>query len=126
MLRFLVKRTPIRRLTRGVPVAGLLSAAEVARLARDHIAKLDPAERRRLLALIAKLRRGTGSLRDSERRELAALVQKLEARAFAGSALAQFSPVPLPKRVLRGRQAEHGRQAEGGRLAKRGARAPRA
>ena len=102
MLRFLVKHTPIRRLTRGVPVAGLLSAAGVARLAGDHVAKLDTGERRRLLRLIAKLRGGSGSLRDSERRELAALVGKLEARAFAGSALAQFSPVPLPKRLLHG------------------------
>jgi len=75
MLRFLVKHTPIRRLTRGVPVAGLLSAAGVARLAGDHVAKLDTGERLRLLRLIAKLRGGSGSLRDSERRELAALVR---------------------------------------------------
>jgi hypothetical protein len=100
MLRLLVKHTPIGRLTRGVPVAGLLSAAQVARLARDHVAKLDPGERRRLLRLIAKLRRGTGTLSDSERRELGVLVTKLEAQAFAGSALAQLSPVPLPKRLL--------------------------
>ena len=102
MLRFLVKHTPVRRLTRGVPVAGLLSAAEVGRLARDHLAKLDPGERRRLLGLIAMLRRGTATLSDSERRELAALATKLEARAFAGSALAQFSPLPLPKSLLHG------------------------
>jgi len=107
MLRFLVQHTPIRRLTRGVPVAGLLSAAAVARLARDHVVKLDPGERRRLLQLMAELRRGSGSLHDSERRELAALLRKLEARAFAGSALAQFSPLPLPRRLTHGPQGKH-------------------
>ena len=75
MLRFLVQHTPIRRLTRGVPVAGLLSVAAVARLACDHVVKLAPGERRRLLQMMAELRRVSGSLHDSERRELAALLR---------------------------------------------------
>src|SRR5436305_9489013 len=111
MLRFVVKHTPIRRLTRGVPVAGLLSVAEVARLARDHVIKLEAGERRRLLQLMAKLRRGSGSLSDSERQELTALARKLEARAFAGSALAKFSPVPLPGRLVHGPRGK--REPEG-------------
>ncbi len=73
MLRFLLKRTPIKRLARGVPVVGLLSAAEVAKLARDHLAMLAPAERKRMLALLAKARGGSGAFSGAERAELAAL-----------------------------------------------------
>jgi hypothetical protein len=102
MFRLLVKLVPIKRLTRGVPILALLSATEVAKLAHDHLAKLDSGERRRLAQLIGGLLRGPGSLSDAERRELSSLANKLEARVFAGSALARFSPVPLPKRLLYG------------------------
>jgi hypothetical protein len=108
MLRFLLEHTPVKRLARGVPVVGLLSAAEVAKLASGHLAKLDGAERRRLLALVAKARRGAGALSGGERRELAALVMKLEPRAFVGSAADHFSPVPVPKRLLYGRRGADG------------------
>jgi hypothetical protein len=112
MFRFLAKSPPIKRVTRGVPIVGLLSAAEVAKLAYDHLAKLDSAERRRLAQLVGKLRRGPGSLSDTERRELSSLPNKLEPRVFAGSALARFSPVPLPKRLLYG--ARHKRRSDTG------------
>jgi hypothetical protein len=79
-----------------------LSAAEVAKLARDHVAKLQPAERRRLLALVAKARGGRSAFSPAERDELAVLVAKLEPRAFAGSAADRLSPVPVPKRLLYG------------------------
>jgi hypothetical protein len=111
MLRFLLKHTPIKRLARGVPVVGLLSAAEVAKLARDHLAKLEPAERRRLLGLVAKARGGSGKLSEAERDELAVLVAKLEPRAFVGSAADRFSPVPMPKRLLYGRRDARERAA---------------
>lgn len=104
MLRFLLTHTPVKRLARGVPVVGLLSAAEIARLAKDHIAMLQPAERRRLLALAAKARRGTGALSERERAELHAIVAKLQPRQFVGSAADRLSPVPLPKRLLHGRR----------------------
>jgi hypothetical protein len=110
MFRLLVKFPPIKRLTRGFPVLGVLSAAEVAKLAHDHLAKLDSGERRRLAQLIGSLMRGPGSLDDDERRELTSLINKLEARVFAGSALARFSPVPLPKRLLYG--ARHRRRSD--------------
>ena len=80
MLRFLLEHTPVKRLARGVPVVALLSAAEIAKLIGRHVSKLQPDERRRLLALVAKARRGTGSLSRSERRELSALVAKLDPR----------------------------------------------
>ncbi len=102
MLRFLLKHAP-KRLTRGVPVLALLSAAEVALLARTHVTKLNGAERRRLLALVAKARGRPGALGDGERDELAVLVSKLEPRRFVGSAADRLSPVPVPKRVLYGK-----------------------
>jgi hypothetical protein len=109
MLRFLLTRTPVKRLARGVPVAALLSAAEVAKLAKDHLTRLRPAERRRLLALIAKARGGSGALSERERAELSSLVAKLEPRAFVGSAADRLSPVPVPKRLLYGPRGSHAR-----------------
>lgn len=111
MLRFLLQRTPAKRLTRGVPVVALLSAIEIARLAGGHLAKLDPRERRRLLALLAKARRGPRALDRSERSELVELVAKLEPRAFVGSAAARLSPVPVPKRLLYGPRGSSARAA---------------
>lgn len=104
MLRFLVKHTPIKRLTRGVPVIALLSAAEIAMAARAHVRKLDGAQRRRLLALVRKARGRPGSLGADEREELAALVALLEPRMFVGAAADKLSPVPVPKRLLYGRK----------------------
>ncbi len=102
VLRFLLSRGPVKRLLRGVPVVALLSAAEVAVLAKDHLRKLDSTERRRLVTLIARARGRAGSLSESEHDELSALVAKLEPRLFAGSAADRLSPVPVPKRLLYG------------------------
>ncbi len=110
MLRFLLEHTPVKRLARGVPVVALLTAAEVARLAGGHLARLEPSERRRLLALLGKARRGPHALSESERGELAALVAKLEPRAFVGSAASRFSPVPVPKRLLYGPRGSRARK----------------
>jgi hypothetical protein len=119
MLRFLLTRTPVKRLAHGVPVVALLSAAEVAKLAKDHLARLRPAERRRLLALIAKARGGAGALSKRERAELSSLVAKLEPRAFVGSAADHFSPVPVPKRLLYGPRGSRARvAARGGKAGK--------
>jgi hypothetical protein len=115
MLRFLLKHTPVKRLARGVPVVGLLSAAEVAKLAKGHLAKLAPAERRRLLALAAKARGGASALSGAERKELGRLVAKLEPRALLGSAADHFSPVPVPKRLLYGPRRAGARPATGKR-----------
>jgi hypothetical protein len=110
MLRFLLTRTPVKRLARGVPVVALLGAAEVAKLAKRHLTMLRPQERRRLLALVAKVRGGTGALSDAERAEFGTLVAKLEPRAFVGSAADRFSPVPVPKRLLYGRRGSRARE----------------
>jgi hypothetical protein len=115
MLRFLLKRTPIKRVARGIPVVGLLSVVEIARLAGRHVAKLEPQERRRLMRLVAKARGGSGALSRGERDELAALAAKLEPRRFVGSAASHFSPVPLPKRLLYGPNGGRARAAAGKR-----------
>jgi hypothetical protein len=102
MLRFLLTRGPAKRLLRGIPVLALLSAAEIAMIAKDHFAKLDATERRRLLALVGRARGRPGSLSDPEREELGVLVAKLDPRLFVGSAADRLSPVPVPKRLLYG------------------------
>ena len=90
-------------------------AVEVARLARRHIAKLEPKERRRLIRLLGKARGGSGSLSRRERDELAKLAAKLEPRVFVGSAASHFSPVPVPKRLLYGPNGRRARPAAGKR-----------
>lgn len=101
----------LRRLSRAVPIARLLLVAEVAMLAWRHITRLDRAERRRLLALIARTRGRPSALTGAERRELMLLVARLEPRLFLGLAVKRFSPVPVPKRLLYGRRDSRARRA---------------
>ncbi len=84
---------------RHLPVVRLLALGEMALVARKHLQHLDPAQRRRLAQLV---RRGRG-MSATERDELRELLAKLDARAFAGSALQRLSPLPLPKRFTRAR-----------------------
>jgi hypothetical protein len=115
MLRLLLERTPVKRLTRGVPLVVVLSAFEVARLAGAHLKRLDAEERRRLFALVAAARRGPRALSEGERSELAALLTKLEPRTFLGSAAGRLSPVPVPKRLLYGRRNSRAREVASGK-----------
>ena len=87
---------------RAIPLARLLAAAEIALLARDHIAQLEPDERHRIVELLRKGRGRRRNLSDRERDELAGLVAKAEPRLFVGHAAEKFSPVPLPKRIVEG------------------------
>jgi len=97
-----VSRVPgLRRL----PVVKLLAIGEVALLAREHVSLLEPAERRRLLALVRKGRGRTRNLAREEAEELAALVAKAEPRRFAGLVADRLSPVALPERVVHGPSA---------------------
>ena len=102
MLRFLIKDTPLKRLANGIPVVGVLLAANITAMAWTHLAKLNDAQRRRLLALLWQARGRPGSLSQSERDELGALFAILEPRLFLGSAAKRLSPVPVPKRLLYG------------------------
>ena len=90
---------------RRVPIVRLLSAAEVAVLARDRLQRLTPAERKRLLHLMRVGRGRRARLTDRERDELEALVVKLEPRQLMGDAVDKLSPVPLPHRLLYGKHA---------------------
>jgi hypothetical protein len=83
----------------------LLAAAEVAVLTRDHVQRLTPDERRRVLALIRIGHGRPSRLTEVEREELSALVAKAEPRLLAGEAVDALSPVRLPRRLVYGRRA---------------------
>lgn len=84
-------------LLRRLPIVRIIFIAELALIARRHLQHLTQTERRRMWTLV---RKGRG-MTPAEREELRRLVAKLEPRAFAGSAAARFSPVPLPRRLTR-------------------------
>lgn len=87
-----------------IPVVKLLAAAQIIMIAREHIEKLEPDERRRLVELI---RTGHGRARNlsaAEQDELHVLVAKAEPRLFTGLVAEQFVPVRLPQRLVRGRK----------------------
>jgi hypothetical protein len=88
---------------RRLPVAKLLVLGEIVLLTREHVGRLEPRERRRILEL---LRIGHGRPRNlsaAERAELHLLVAKADPRLYAGLVADKLSPVKLPKRVVRGR-----------------------
>lgn len=88
---------------RRIPVVKLLSAAEIGLLARDHLGRLAPDERRRLVGLVATGRGRRSRLTAREREELERLLVKLAPRQLMGDAVDRLSPVPLPRRLLYGR-----------------------
>jgi hypothetical protein len=85
-----------------LPLFKLLALGEIAILAREHLYRLEPAQRRRLVELVQTSRGRKGNLSEAERRELADLLTRMEPRAFVGHAADRLSPVPLPGRVKRG------------------------
>jgi hypothetical protein len=87
---------------RRVPVVKLLLAGEIALLAHDHLMRLTPAERRRLVTLVRVGRGRRSRLTEVERHELEELLIKLEPRMLFGGTLDRLSPVPIPRRLLYG------------------------
>ncbi len=85
-----------------VPVLKLLAAAEIALLARDHLMRLSPEQRRRLVQLVRIGHGRRRNLSDQEQDELARLIAHLEPRLLAGQAVDRLSPVPLPRRLVYG------------------------
>jgi hypothetical protein len=79
------------RLLRRLPFFRLLAIGQTVLLARRHLGRLSPDDRRRLAALV---RRGRGT-NAAERDELRAILAKLEPKAFALAAADAFSPLPL-------------------------------
>jgi hypothetical protein len=94
----------LTRTVKLIPMARLLAAAQVLMLARRHWHHLEPAERRRVIALVAQTHGRPRNLTATERLELAGLIAKADPRLFAGLVAQRFSPVPLPGRVVRGRR----------------------
>lgn len=82
-------------------MARLLTAAQVVMLARRHWHRLDLHERRRVITLVRVAGGRRGRLTASERLELAGLIAKADPKLFAGLLVQRFSPVPLPKRMVR-------------------------
>ena len=87
---------------RRIPVVKLLTMAEFALLARDHVARLSPDERRRLVVLVRVGRGRRSRLTHDERDELEGLLVKLQPRRLVGEAVDRLSPLPLPSRLLFG------------------------
>jgi hypothetical protein len=87
---------------RRLPLFKLVALAQVAILAREHVTRLEPDERRRLVDLVRRTRAGRRPVSEEEREELAALVAKADPRRFAGLAADRLSPVPLPRRLVHG------------------------
>jgi hypothetical protein len=85
-----------------LPVLKLLAAAEIALLAHDHLMRLNPDERRRLVALVRAGHGRRRNLSEAERDELATLIANMEPRLLAGAAADKLSPVPLPRRLVYG------------------------
>ncbi len=87
---------------RRIPLLRLLAVAEVGMLARDHVLRLTPQERRRLFVLVRTARGRPSTLSRSERDEFADLVAKREPKLLASEAVDRLSPVPLPHRLVHG------------------------
>src|SRR4051794_24200706 len=87
-----------------LPLFKLVAIGEIALLAHTHVQKLEPAERRRLVELLRAGRGRRSNLSAADRDELERLVAKAEPRLFAGLAADRLSPVPLPRRLVRGRR----------------------
>ncbi len=86
------------RALRRMPVARLIAVAELIVLVREHLSKLEPHERRRLLELLRLGRFHRGNLTRRERRELTDLLAKTEPRAFLNRAAQKVTGVPVRRR----------------------------
>lgn len=91
---------------RWVPVVKLLAAAEIALIAHDHLGRLTPAERRRLVGLVRAGRGRRSRLTPRQREDLEGLLVKLAPRELMGDAVNRLSPLHLPRRLLYGRASK--------------------
>lgn len=89
-----------RRAGRMFPLARILLVGELAVLAGRHVARLQPDERARLLALMREAHGRPSSLAELERDELVELVARMEPQAFIGTAVGRLSPIWVPRRLV--------------------------
>lgn len=85
---------------RAIPIARLIAIAELVLLIREHVLRLEPHERRRVVELVVRGRGFPSRLSPRERRELARLVAKAEPRLFATTAAKKLVPF-RPTRLRR-------------------------
>ncbi len=90
-------------LLRRMPVARLLIIGQLLLLAKDHIERLSPRERRRLVTLVKGTRGVPSNLTPAARTELEGLIAKVEPKVFAQTATQMFSPLPIGRRTARRR-----------------------
>ena len=77
---------------RRLPLARLVVLAELAMLAKAHLDRLTPEERKRLVLLVRDAKGWPKNLSERDRRELGKLVEKVEPKVFADEAVQRFSP----------------------------------
>jgi hypothetical protein len=82
---------------RKIPAARLIVLGELLLLAREHLLKLEPQERRRVVELVRRGHGRPGNLNDRDRRELQRLLEKVEPRVFVGSAFKRMVGFGVPK-----------------------------
>jgi hypothetical protein len=78
---------------RRLPLARLVILAEVAILAKAHLDRLTPSERRRLLILLRDAKGVPKNLSRGDQHEFEKLLSKLEPQLFANTAAEKFSPL---------------------------------
>jgi hypothetical protein len=93
----------VNSVLRKIPAARLILLGEVLLLAREHLQKLDPQERRRMVELVRKGRGRPRNLSERDRRELHRLIEKAEPREFMSGAVKRMTGFGLP-----GHRGEHG------------------
>jgi hypothetical protein len=86
---------------RRVPMLQVIVLGQMVLLARDHLERLTPRERHRVVVLVRGCKGRVSQLSDNERLELQTLIGKIEPRLFAETAARTLSPLPLPGRVRR-------------------------
>jgi hypothetical protein len=87
---------------RRLPIMRLLVLGEVIMIARTHLERLTPQERRRFVVLMRAAKGRPSTLSGGDHGELQALIAKVEPKLFAAAAADKLSPVPIP-RSLRNR-----------------------
>jgi len=94
----LASRVPgVRRL----PMLQIILVGQVVLLAREHLERLTPRERHRVVVLIRECHGRVDRLPPGERSELRTLVSKVDPRLFAETAVRTLSPLPLPGKIKR-------------------------
>lgn len=86
---------------RRLPMMEIVLAGQVILLAREHLERLTPRERHRVVVLIRESHGHPSRLSERDRAELKALLAKLEPRLFAETALRTLSPLPIPRAITR-------------------------